>query len=144
MTTHSPTQEPTKTGKVMAIIIAILSGTVAALVAHMITRHLGSTLLVGVGCSGVSFGAVLGIVKRIEEMPGLLRPPALRPRQHLVGAPPMCGARPALTGALLAIDEARPSVRSRTQSPGRPQTGRGCNHSLQSWNPRKPTARWTP
>jgi carboxymethylenebutenolidase len=26
-------------------------------------------------------------------------------------------------------------------SPGRPQTGRGCNHSLQSWNPRKPTAR---
>ncbi|MFG3043247.1 hypothetical protein ACGFYZ_40750 [Streptomyces sp. NPDC048330] len=87
MTTHSLTQEPTESEKVTAMAIAILSGTVAALAAYMITRHLGSTPLVGVGCSGVSFGAVLGIVKRIEEKPGLLKPPALRPRQHLVGAP---------------------------------------------------------
>ncbi|MGW6416050.1 hypothetical protein [Streptomyces sp. NPDC055055] len=72
MTTNSPTQEPTKTEKVMAIIIAILSGSVAALVAYMITRHLGSTPLVGVGSSGISFGAVLGIVKNIEEKLGLL------------------------------------------------------------------------
>ncbi|MFB7031317.1 MULTISPECIES: hypothetical protein [unclassified Streptomyces] len=72
MSTNSSTREPTKTEKVMAIVIAVLSGVIAALVAYMITRHLGGTPLVGVGCSGVSFGAALGIVKSIEEKLGLL------------------------------------------------------------------------
>jgi hypothetical protein len=40
------------------------------------------------------------------------------------------GARPALAGRCLAIDEARPSVRPPDVFPCRPKTGRGCNHSL--------------
>ncbi|MFF5638137.1 hypothetical protein [Streptomyces sp. NPDC012825] len=71
-TTNPHAQEPTRTEKIMAIIIAVLSGIIAALVAYMITRHLGGTPLVGACCAGVSFGAALGIVMAIEEKLGLL------------------------------------------------------------------------
>ncbi|MEV6582952.1 hypothetical protein AB0M92_32870 [Streptomyces sp. NPDC051582] len=70
--TNPPATGPTKTEKVMAIIIAILSGIVAALVAYMLTRHLGGTPLMGVGFSGGSFTATLGIVGTIEKELGVL------------------------------------------------------------------------
>ncbi|MFC8493928.1 hypothetical protein ACFUJU_24620 [Streptomyces sp. NPDC057235] len=72
MSIDPPAREATQTEKVMAIVIAVLSGVTTALIAYMITRHLGGTPLVGVGCAGVSFGAALGIVKSIEEKLGLL------------------------------------------------------------------------
>lgn len=70
--TNPPATGPTKTEKVMAIIIAILSGITAAFVAYMLTRHLGGTPLMGVGFSGGSFTAALGIVGTIEKELGVL------------------------------------------------------------------------
>ncbi|MFJ7159202.1 hypothetical protein ACIQUQ_30230 [Streptomyces sp. NPDC101118] len=69
---NPPAQDPTTTEKVMAIIIAILCGVVAALVAYMLIRHLGGTALVGVGCSGGSFATTMGIVAYIEKELGVL------------------------------------------------------------------------
>ncbi|MGW6489336.1 hypothetical protein [Streptomyces sp. NPDC055056] len=70
--TQPPVHSPTKTEKVMAIIIAVLSGIVASLVAYMIARHLGATALVGAGWSGGSFVAALGVVRGIEKELGIL------------------------------------------------------------------------
>ncbi|KPI20892.1 hypothetical protein OV450_7732 [Actinobacteria bacterium OV450] len=70
--TIPPATGPTKTEKVMAIIIAILSAIIAAFVAYMLTRHLGGTPLAGVGFSGGSFTATLAIVVGIEKELDLL------------------------------------------------------------------------
>ncbi|MGW0754473.1 hypothetical protein [Streptomyces sp. NPDC002587] len=69
---NPPATGPTKTEKVMAITIAILSAVIAAFVAYMLTRHLGGTPLAGTGFSGASFTAALGIVAGIEKELGLL------------------------------------------------------------------------
>ncbi|MFJ9648913.1 hypothetical protein [Streptomyces sp. NPDC101206] len=63
---------PTKTEKIMAVIIAILCGTIAALIAFILTRHLDGTMLAGLGASGSSFLAVAGFVAWIEEKLHLL------------------------------------------------------------------------
>lgn len=63
---------PDQTKKVMAIIIAILSGTIAGLIAYLLGRHLGATPLEGLGAAGVSFLAATGLIKAIEEKTGLL------------------------------------------------------------------------
>ncbi|WP_078888032.1 hypothetical protein [Streptomyces sp. NRRL S-118] len=63
---------PDQTKKVMAIIIAVLCGTVAGLIAYLLGRHLGATPLEGLGCSGISFLAVTSLVKAIEEKVGVL------------------------------------------------------------------------
>ncbi|MFJ3505687.1 hypothetical protein [Streptomyces sp. NPDC090135] len=72
MSIDPPAREATRTEKVLAIVIAVLSGITTALVAYMITRHLGGTPLVSACCAGVSFGAALGIIMAIEEKLGLL------------------------------------------------------------------------
>ncbi|MFD5618514.1 hypothetical protein [Streptomyces yangpuensis] len=63
----APAPNPSKAVKGMAILIAILSGTLGALLAFMITRHLGATPLVAIGSAGASFLGVSGTVKYIEE-----------------------------------------------------------------------------
>ncbi|MFD3719805.1 hypothetical protein [Streptomyces sp. NPDC058674] len=63
---------PTKTEKVMAVVIAILCGIVAALIAFILTRHLDGTMLAGIGASGTSFLAVAGFIAWIEEKLHLL------------------------------------------------------------------------
>ncbi|UUY52337.1 hypothetical protein NRK68_34235 (plasmid) [Streptomyces yangpuensis] len=63
---------PTRTVKVMAILIAVLSGTLGALLAFVLTRHLGATGLVAAGSAGVTFLGVAGTVKYIEEKLNLL------------------------------------------------------------------------
>ncbi|MFF3728624.1 hypothetical protein ACFYYM_40480 [Streptomyces erythrochromogenes] len=70
--TAPTTNGPSKTVKVMAILIAILSGTVGALIALLLTRHLGATALIAIGSAGVTFLGVTGTVKYIEEKLGLL------------------------------------------------------------------------
>ncbi|MFK0254929.1 hypothetical protein [Streptomyces sp. NPDC090445] len=66
------TGRPTKTEKVMAITIAILCGIVAALIAFLLTRHLGGTALMGTGASASTFITVAGFVAWIEEKLHLL------------------------------------------------------------------------
>ncbi|WP_327260786.1 hypothetical protein OG444_04095 [Streptomyces sp. NBC_01232] len=66
------TDGPSRTEKVMALVIAILCGTVGALLAFLITRHLEATSLVAVGSSGLSFLGVTGLVRYIEEKLGVL------------------------------------------------------------------------
>ncbi|MGW1768271.1 hypothetical protein ACWCQL_30035 [Streptomyces sp. NPDC002073] len=63
---------PDQTKKIMAIIIALLCGTTAALTAYLLSRHLGATPLEGLGYSGISFLTVTTLVKTIEEHIGLL------------------------------------------------------------------------
>ncbi|MFD5420920.1 hypothetical protein ACFWJT_23190 [Streptomyces sp. NPDC127069] len=70
--TNPPAQGPTKTEKVMAIVIAILCGVIAAFIAYMLIRHLGGSPLVGACSSGGTFTAALGIVAYIEKELGLL------------------------------------------------------------------------
>ncbi|MFF3728499.1 hypothetical protein ACFYYM_39805 [Streptomyces erythrochromogenes] len=70
--TARTTNGPSKTVKVMAILIAVLSGTVGALIALLLTRHLGATALIAIGSAGVTFLGVTGTVKHIEEKLGLL------------------------------------------------------------------------
>lgn len=69
---NPPPQSPTKTEKIMAIVIAILSGIVAALVAYTLSRHLGGSALMGVGWSAGGFVGMFGVVMGIEEKLGLL------------------------------------------------------------------------
>ncbi|MFE2553629.1 hypothetical protein ACFXGI_34615 [Streptomyces sp. NPDC059355] len=92
-----PTTGPTKTEKVMAIIIAILSAIIAAFVAYMLTRHVGGTALVGVCSSGASFTAALGIVAYIEKELGLLRPTHTRNTRHPAALGPFEGYRAPLS-----------------------------------------------
>ncbi|MFE5495298.1 hypothetical protein ACFQ7Z_35805 [Streptomyces virginiae] len=68
----APTPNPSKTVKVMAILIAVLSGTLGALLAFMLTRHLGASELVAIGSAGATFLGVSATVKYIEEKLGLL------------------------------------------------------------------------
>ena len=77
-------------------------------------------------CPGVLNGHVRGA--RARQHSGKA---CLRPRER--------GARPALAGHLVAIDEARPSVRSRTSLRAAPRQA-GMKPSLQSWNPRSDCA----
>ncbi|MFD6230529.1 hypothetical protein ACFWFZ_27250 [Streptomyces sp. NPDC060232] len=56
----------------MAILIAVLSGAVGALIALLLTRHLGATALIAIGSAGVTFLGVTTTVKHIEEKLGLL------------------------------------------------------------------------
>ncbi|WP_159042588.1 hypothetical protein OHA91_39420 (plasmid) [Streptomyces erythrochromogenes] len=56
----------------MAILIAVLSGTLGALLAFMLTRHLGASELVAIGSAGATFLGVSATVKYIEEKLGLL------------------------------------------------------------------------
>ncbi|MFF3675887.1 hypothetical protein ACFYYS_18170 [Streptomyces sp. NPDC002120] len=56
----------------MAILIAVLAGALGALLAFVLTRHLGATELVAMGSAGVTFLGVSGTVKYIEEKLNLL------------------------------------------------------------------------
>ncbi|MFF2793138.1 hypothetical protein ACFVT6_41430 [Streptomyces sp. NPDC058049] len=71
-TTPAPGGDPSRTVKVMAILIAVLSGALGALIALLLTRHLGATALIAIGSAGVTFLGVTGTVKHIEEKLGLL------------------------------------------------------------------------
>ncbi|WP_404962231.1 hypothetical protein [Streptomyces sp. 147326] len=71
-TALSETGGPSRTEKVMALVIAILCGAVGALLAFIITRHLEANSLVAVGSSGITFLGVTGVVKYIEEKLGVL------------------------------------------------------------------------
>jgi hypothetical protein len=61
-----------QTKKVMAIIIGLLCGVVAALVAHVLCQHLGGAPLVGLGYSGGSFVALTTLIVMLEKELGLL------------------------------------------------------------------------
>lgn len=63
---------PSRTVKVMALIIAILCGLVAALTAFTLSRHLEATNLQAIAYSGVSFLGVAAFVKAVQEKLGLL------------------------------------------------------------------------
>ncbi|MER6315442.1 hypothetical protein ABT237_16925 [Streptomyces sp. NPDC001581] len=63
---------PSRTEKVMALLIAVLCGTVGALVAFILFRHLGAGALVAIGSSGATFLGVTGVVKAVEEKLGVL------------------------------------------------------------------------
>ncbi|MCX5016652.1 hypothetical protein OG765_37660 [Streptomyces sp. NBC_00555] len=56
----------------MALLIAILCGTVGALAAFILTRHLGAGTLVAIGSSGATFLGVTSTVKYIQEKLGVL------------------------------------------------------------------------
>ncbi|MFJ3575888.1 hypothetical protein [Streptomyces rubiginosohelvolus] len=56
----------------MAIIIGLLCGVVAALVAHVLCQHLGGAPLVGLGYSGGSFVALTTLIVMLEKELGLL------------------------------------------------------------------------
>ncbi|MER6198397.1 hypothetical protein ABT234_13650 [Streptomyces sp. NPDC001586] len=56
----------------MALLIAVLCGTVGALVAFILFRHLGAGALVAIGSSGATFLGVTGTVKAVEEKLGVL------------------------------------------------------------------------
>lgn len=71
-TALSTSEEPSKTVKVMALLIAILCGTVGALAAFILTRHLGAGTLVAIGSSGATFLGVTSTVKYIQEKLGVL------------------------------------------------------------------------
>ncbi|WP_328786124.1 hypothetical protein [Streptomyces sp. NBC_00273] len=70
--TAPATNTPTRTVKVMAILIAVLCGALGALLAFVLTRHLGATALVAIGSAGVTFLDVTSTVKHIEEKLNLL------------------------------------------------------------------------
>lgn len=75
MATPTPQVTPApldQTKKVMAIIIGLLCGVVAALVAYVLCRHLGGTPLVGLGYSGGSFIAVTTLIVMLQKELGLL------------------------------------------------------------------------
>ncbi|GAA2699472.1 hypothetical protein GCM10010095_71090 [Streptomyces anthocyanicus] len=61
-----------QTQRVMAIIIGLLSGIIAALMAFVLSRHLGGVPLVGMGYSGGSFIAASTLVIMIEKELGFL------------------------------------------------------------------------
>lgn len=63
---------PSRTVKVMALIIATLCGLVAALTAFTLSRHLDATGLQAIAYSGVSFVAVTAFVKAVQEKLGVL------------------------------------------------------------------------
>ncbi|WP_158781304.1 hypothetical protein [Streptomyces sp. NRRL S-237] len=70
--TAPATNTPTRTVKVMAILVAVLCGALGSLLAFALTRHLGATALVAIGSAGVTFLGVTGTVKHIEEKLNLL------------------------------------------------------------------------
>ncbi|WP_330330828.1 hypothetical protein OHS33_14580 [Streptomyces sp. NBC_00536] len=61
-----------KTVKVMAVVISVLSGMVAAPVAFLLTRHYGGAPLTGIGASASGFLGAAGFVAWIEEKLHLL------------------------------------------------------------------------
>ncbi|MFD3719808.1 hypothetical protein [Streptomyces sp. NPDC058674] len=63
---------PTKTEKVMAIVIAILCGTIAAFIAFILTRHYQGTALMAAGAFGTSFIGTAGFTAWIEDKLHLL------------------------------------------------------------------------
>lgn len=63
---------PSRTVKVMALIIAILCGLVAALTAFALSRHLEATGLEALAYAGVSFLGVTAFVIAVQEKLGLL------------------------------------------------------------------------
>ncbi|WP_143661163.1 hypothetical protein [Streptomyces sp. M41(2017)] len=75
MATPTPPIPPApldQTKKVMAVIIALLCGVVAALLAYVLCQHLGGTPLVGLGYSGGSFIALTTLIVMLEKELGLL------------------------------------------------------------------------
>ncbi|MEU9087661.1 hypothetical protein [Streptomyces sp. NPDC048357] len=56
----------------MAILIAVLSGALGALIALLLTRHLGASALIAIGAAGATFLGVTGTVRYIEEKLNLL------------------------------------------------------------------------
>ncbi|MFJ8142655.1 hypothetical protein [Streptomyces sp. NPDC096013] len=63
---------PTRTTKVMALIIALQCGLIAALIAFMLTRHFDGSVLTALTSSGASFIAVAALVRTIEKEVGFL------------------------------------------------------------------------
>ncbi|WP_371502568.1 hypothetical protein OG871_35975 [Kitasatospora sp. NBC_00374] len=76
MTTTTPPAStppgPSRTVKVMALVIAILSGLVAALTAFTLGRHLQATGLEALTCAAGSFLAVAAFAMAVQEKLGLL------------------------------------------------------------------------
>ncbi|MFI7347125.1 hypothetical protein ACIBSR_12725 [Streptomyces sp. NPDC049936] len=73
-TTHSAAASPgpSRTVKVMALIIAFLCGVVTALIAFTLSRHLDATSLEAVTYAGVSFLGVTTLAVAVQEKLGLL------------------------------------------------------------------------
>ncbi|MFD7835278.1 hypothetical protein [Streptomyces sp. NPDC059761] len=65
-------EEPSRTVTVMALVIAMLCGTVGALLAFILTRHLEASALGAIGSSGATFLGVTSTVKYIQEKLGVL------------------------------------------------------------------------
>lgn len=63
---------PSRTVKVMALIIAILCGLVAALTAFALSRHLEATSLEALTYAGVSFLGVTAFATGVQEKLGFL------------------------------------------------------------------------
>ncbi|MFJ3667168.1 hypothetical protein ACIPSE_11990 [Streptomyces sp. NPDC090106] len=63
---------PSRTVKVMALVIAFLCGAVAALTAFTLSRHLDATGLEAVTYAGVSFLGVTSLAVAVQEKLGLL------------------------------------------------------------------------
>ncbi|QDN96032.1 hypothetical protein FNV65_06760 [Streptomyces sp. S1A1-8] len=68
MTSNSPTPAAMK---VMAVLVALLSGTVAALVAYILARHTSPDLGQALTWSSGSFLAITYLVFKIEDKIGL-------------------------------------------------------------------------
>lgn len=62
---------PTTT-KVMGLIIGFLSGVIGALVALVVSRHLGATGMESAACSALSFVGTAMFVYFLEEKLGLI------------------------------------------------------------------------
>ncbi|MFD5548704.1 hypothetical protein ACFWJQ_18450 [Streptomyces goshikiensis] len=69
---NSTTAVPTKTVKVMALVIAILCAVIAGVTAYTLIRHAGGIAAVGLGSAGAAFIAMATLVMKIEEKLGLL------------------------------------------------------------------------
>ncbi|MFJ4633861.1 hypothetical protein [Streptomyces sp. NPDC088847] len=63
---------PTTTTKVMAIVIALESGLIAAFIAFMACRHYDAGTLAALGSVGGGFLAISGLVRGIAKEIGLL------------------------------------------------------------------------
>ncbi|MEW2115899.1 hypothetical protein AB0945_12000 [Streptomyces sp. NPDC005474] len=70
MTTPPP--GPSRTVKVMALVISILCGLVAALIAFTLSRHLEATALQALTYSAGSFMAVAAFARSVQGSLGLL------------------------------------------------------------------------
>lgn len=63
---------PTTTTKVMAIVIALESGLIAALATFLISRHYDASTLTALGSAGGGFLAVSALVRTVTKEVGLL------------------------------------------------------------------------